>query len=174
MKPFSWTCPYCGKPTTITKEDLRSDKATLNVENADGYRITICTYIVCPNPECKKFTLRVELREASQWQGLWSEGETLKTWQLIPLSKAQSFPDYIPKAILDDYNEACLIKDLSPKASATLSRRCLQGIIRDFWCGKVRPGNLKDEIESIKGEVDATTWDAIDAVRSVGNWVGCQ
>ena len=88
-------------------------------------------------------------------------------WQLIPPSTAKSFPDYIPKAILGDYNEACLIKDLSPKASATLARRCLRGVIRDFW--GVKGANLKDEIEQIKDKMDPTTWQAIDAVRSVGN-----
>ena len=31
--------------------------------------------------------------------------------------------------LMDDYEEACAIVNLSPKASATLSRRCLQGMI---------------------------------------------
>ena len=30
----------------------------------------------------------------------------------------------------EDYNEACLVLPFSPKASAALSRRCLQNIIR--------------------------------------------
>jgi hypothetical protein len=58
--------------------------------------------------------------------------ERVQTWSLIPSSSAKTFPNYVPKVILDDYNEACLIRDLSPKASATLSRRCLQGMIRDL------------------------------------------
>jgi hypothetical protein len=68
---------------------------------------------------------------------------------------------------LDDYREACLIQDLSPKASATLSRRCLQGILRDFW--QVKPGRLVNEIDQIKDKVDPETWAAIDAVRTIGN-----
>jgi hypothetical protein len=86
---------------------------------------------------------------------------------LVPYSNAKPFPGYIPRPILQDYEEACLIRDLSAKASATLARRCLQGIIRDFW--SVKPGRLVDEIESIKEKVDPLTWDAIDAVRKVGN-----
>lgn len=168
MPPFSWTCPFCNRPTTITEEDFSSDDAVLEIENAEGKRILTCNFIVCPNPECKKFSLDVRLGEAGYGSAVgWYEKQPLKTWQLIPQSKAQSFPDYIPKAILDDYNEACLIKDLSPKASATLSRRCLQGIIRDFWT--VKPAKLANEIEQIKDKVDPTTWQAIDAVRSVGN-----
>jgi hypothetical protein len=91
----------------------------------------------------------------------------LQEWNLIPTSKAKTFPVYIPQAIRDDYREACEIVDLSPKASATLSRRCLQGILRDFWT--VKPGRLFDEIAQIKDRVDPLTWDAIEAIRKIGN-----
>ena len=103
----------------------------------------------------------------NQADGRWETGELIKIWDLIPPSRAKAYPNYIPKAILDDYNEACLIVDLSPKASATLSRRCIQGIIRDYW--KVKPGRLVDEIEQVKDKTDPLTWDAIDSVRKVGN-----
>jgi hypothetical protein len=76
-------------------------------------------------------------------------------------------PSYVPQAIKDDYTEACLIVEPSPKASATLSRRCLQGMIRGFF--GVSKARLVDEIEAIKDKVDPTTWAAIDAVRSIGN-----
>ncbi len=46
-------------------------------------------------------------------------------------------------------------------------RRCLQGMIRDFW--KISKARLVDEIDAIKDKVDAETWDAIDAVRKIGN-----
>jgi len=93
--------------------------------------------------------------------------ELVKRWRLVPPSNAKVFPDYIPKPVIEDYTEACLIKENSPKASATLARRCLQGIIRDYW--SVKPGRLVDEIEAIKDKTDNLTWDAIDAVRKVGN-----
>ena len=86
---------------------------------------------------------------------------------MIPYSQAKVFPDYIPTQILDDYNEACLISDMSPKASATLARRCLQGILRDFW--KVKPDTLFNEIEEIKHKTDPQTWDAIHSIRKIGN-----
>ncbi|MFH4289477.1 DUF4145 domain-containing protein, partial [Acinetobacter baumannii] len=78
---------------------------------------------------------------------------------LKPNSSAKTFPDYIPKAVLDDYNEACLIRDLSPKASATLSRRCLQGMIRDYW--GVSKNTLNEEIKAIKDRIDPIIWQAI-------------
>jgi hypothetical protein len=91
----------------------------------------------------------------------------LQIWNLIPPSSAKVFPDYVPQPIRDDYLEACLIRDLSPKASATLSRRCLQGMIRDFW--KIVKARLIDEIEALEDKIDAQTWAAIDAVRKIGN-----
>jgi hypothetical protein len=96
-----------------------------------------------------------------------TEYESFMDWQLKPQSKASGFPDYIPQVIRNDYEEACKIVALSPKASATLSRRCLQGMILDFW--SVTKNRLVDEIDAIKSNVDTVTWDAIDALRKVGN-----
>lgn len=70
--------------------------------------------------------------------------------------------------IVEDYNEAYRIRNLSPKSSATLSRRCLQSMVRNFW-GANDKKTLKEEIEAIQGKVDKATWEAIDSVRSVGN-----
>lgn len=60
-----------------------------------------------------------------------------------------------------------MISDLSPKASATLSRRCLQGMIRDFH--KITRPTLNQEINELKGNIEQDLWEAIDAVRKVGN-----
>jgi hypothetical protein len=62
----------------------------------------------------------------------WALDELENEWKLLPESRAKEFPDYVPAAILDDYRQACRIASFSPKASATLARRCLQGMIRDF------------------------------------------
>jgi hypothetical protein len=91
----------------------------------------------------------------------------LQTWDIRPRSKAKPLPNYIPVPIVRDYEEACLILADSPKASATLSRRCLQGVIRDFW--GISKDRLIDEIKELKDKVDASTWKAIDSVRSIGN-----
>jgi hypothetical protein len=68
---------------------------------------------------------------------------------------------------VSDYTEACLIVEKSPKASATLARRCLQGMIRDFH--QVKKDKLVEEIKAIQDRIDPLTWEAIDAVRSIGN-----
>jgi len=56
---------------------------------------------------------------------------------------------------------------MSPKASATLSRRALQGMIRDRW--KVKKGSLHEEILAIRDHCDSDLHDAIMALKSIGN-----
>lgn len=84
-----------------------------------------------------------------------------------PISLAKVYPDYIPQAIRSDYEEAHAILNLSPKASATLSRRCLQGMIRDFW--EISKARLVDEIDALKDFVDPSTKKVLDALRKLGN-----
>ncbi|MDR5801586.1 DUF4145 domain-containing protein [Caballeronia sp. LZ001] len=93
----------------------------------------------------------------------------LAEWNLLPRGTAKPFPEYIPQALRADYEEACLIANLSPKASATLCRRCLQGMIRDFWKTNTKSNRLWDEIKAIKDRLDEDTWRAIVAVKDLGN-----
>jgi hypothetical protein len=138
----------------------------------EGYKSVAVSMIVCPNEECQKFALTAltfKIERIAYHGGAvdWGNEKPEQTFRLIPPSSAKVFPDYVPQPIRDDYVEACTIRDLSPKASATLSRRCLQGMIRDFW--KISKPRLVEEIDAIKDKVDADTWAAIDAVRKIGN-----
>ena len=85
----------------------------------------------------------------------------------IPISNARQFPEYIPLAIRQDYEEACAIVTLSPKASTTLSRRCLQGMIRDFW--DIKENNLSAAITALENKIPAMQWHVLDGVRRIGN-----
>lgn len=164
-----WTCPYCNRDTTIRSADYRVSCANQTIPSSSGHLGLKSVFVVCPNKDCRKTTLKVVLcRIVTKNEGYsWDEGQTVKIWNLLPPSKAKTFPSYVPDPIISDYNEACLIANDSPKASATLARRCLQGIIRDFW--KVKPGRLINEIKQIEDKVDPDTWGAIDSVRKVGN-----
>ncbi len=168
MAGISWTCPHCNRPTTITPEDQDNGSCDVTTKNVGGpQRFTIVS-IACPNPECNKLAVKVLHRKiASDAFGRWVTQEELKEWRLLPISSAKVLPGYIPDPLVSDYQEACLISQYSPKASATLARRCLQGLIRDFF--QVSKARLIDEIEAIKDKVDPLTWQAIDAVRSIGN-----
>ncbi|RBM83580.1 hypothetical protein DLR73_17975 [Vibrio paracholerae] len=170
MKDFSWHCPYCDRSATITSSNYSEQIHQIN-KNSKHDEIALYTSVItCPNSECREYTISAELylwRFRGIGNGWSTDGDPLLKWLLKPQSQSKQFPGYVPKAIRADYEEACLIRDLSPKASATLSRRCLQGMIRDFFGVKAR--SLFDEINGIKDKVDPLTWDAIDAVRSIGN-----
>jgi hypothetical protein len=145
------------------------DHSRFHLNNYTGKELLFRIFtVVCPNDDCKKITASSSLGYAILADGKWQLGpDAIQEWNLLPSSEALVFPDYVPAPILADYEEACKIRDLSPKASATLSRRCLQGIIRDFW--DVSKPRLFDEVEAIREMVDIDTWSAIDAVRQIGN-----
>ena len=131
--------------------------------------------IVCANSECRELTLNATLGRSNPGRDDAVEGP-YKTWTMLPPSSARPQPDYIPKAIRDDYYEACSICELSPKASATVIRRCLQGIIRDFC--RISRKRLVDEINELCDQVHSgkappnvqpDTLAAIEQVREIGN-----
>lgn len=160
-----WTCSYCNRDCTIDDNDVRRLTTWKDISKEYGKYYSILTIIVCPNPECRQQTISMSIYEYnSDRQEL---GKKVYSWDLKPESQAKPFPDYIPTQLRSDYEEACLIKTKSPKASATLSRRCLQGMIRDFW--GIKKGRLIDEINDLQEKVDITTWKAIDSVRHVSN-----
>jgi hypothetical protein len=79
-------------------------------------------------------------------------------------------PPEVPSHIADDYAEACLVLKISPKASAALSRRCLQNILRE--AAKVKPSDLSKEIQEVvdNEKIPSQLIDSIDAIRNIGNF----
>lgn len=165
----NWQCPFCDQYCSYAEYFPIEGNTRLPDETSFYLRLE-GKFIHCPNLKCKKVTVTAALYSAmlNERTGAYDAIGTIKEfWRLAPASKAKVFPDYIPVGIRDDYAEACSIKDLSPKASATIARRALQGMIRDFW--KVSEPRLIDEIEAIEDKVDPDTWRAIDGLRKVGN-----
>lgn len=165
---MNFTCPHCDRDTTLTVLNYSDHTSFLTIKNAEGGRGLTTRWIVCPNKECTKISLIATLSIAGlDSSNNWVLQKQLLQWRLLPQSAAKIYPDYIPAQIRQDYIEATAIVKSSPRASATLSRRCLQGMIRDFW--GISKKTLYAEIEAIEEYVDAMAWQAIDAVRIVGN-----
>ena len=78
-------------------------------------------------------------------------------------------PPEVPAQYAEDYNEACLVFADSPKASAALSRRCMQNILREEE--GVKHGNLSTEIDEAisNGNLSSHVAEQLDAVREIGN-----
>ena len=79
-------------------------------------------------------------------------------------------PSEVPTGYAADYLEACLVLADSPKASAALSRRCLQNVLRGE--AHVKPSDLAKEIQEVldSGKLPTHIADSIDAVRNIGNF----
>jgi hypothetical protein len=78
-------------------------------------------------------------------------------------------PD-VPELFSNDYLEACNVFDASAKASAALSRRCLQNIIREHF--KMHKSDLSKEIDELLNSKQLPTHLAqtVDAIRGIGNF----
>ena len=79
-------------------------------------------------------------------------------------------PPEVPKQYSEDYKEACIVLPDSAKASAALSRRCLQHLLRGE--AKVKHQDLFKEIQDV---IDGATLpshiaESLDAVRNIGNF----
>jgi hypothetical protein len=135
--------------------------------------------VECMNSACREMSLGIEFHDIMRIGGnLYhgSNGDLRMSFLLRPSSIAKPQHSSVPPVLVVDYEEACAIVGASPKAAATLARRCLQGMIRDF-CG-ISKRTLQAEIIELKKQVEVGTAprqvsdepiDAIDAVRQLGN-----
>lgn len=127
------------------------DEVELN-EKADDY--IIVEFLQCTS--CDHTSIKVHYPFLNQVIGI------------HPQFNEPVLPDYIPQSIKQDYKEACMIAELSPRAAAILLRRCLQEMLRDLT-GKRQ--NLYEEINNfaLKTNTDITILDALNATRQIGN-----
>ncbi len=96
--------------------------------------------------------------EPIEWSLIWPKG-----------AGRPPLPPEVPQEFSDDYKEACLVIADSPNASAALSRRCLQHLLREK--AGVKQGRLIDEIKEVisSGALPTSIVDIIDIPRKMGN-----
>jgi len=177
---FNWTCPYCNSAQSVSDRKVSGDATYFSLqEQADGYLCVYSNAIGCVNPDCRMTTVSVSIypaRPGAKGLEIVPMSKPVLKLRLKPESGGKPQPEFIPLALREDYSEACRIRDLSPKASATLARRCIQGMIRDF-CGIVK-GTLAAEILALRELVETggsppgvsmESVEAIDHVRGIGN-----
>jgi len=172
IKNFNWHCPFCQHNSVIEDgKNASINRHHFDFNNIDGQQTLYSVVIVCPNLECRQVQIDAVLYSSQRLST--SFGVTFKDiaekarWRIAPKFSGRIYPAYIPDPIREDYMEACQIVDDSPKASATLARRCLQGMVRDFW--QISRKTLNDELQEIQSKVDQDVWEAIDSLRSIGN-----
>lgn len=153
-----FVCPFCGCKQSYSNS-FESNQAGYGTHFVNRKEYSnedlIVFHLRCTNKACSKITV-VALTKATGEQ-----------FDLIPRHVHKEFPNYVPQQIRTDYVEAVSIIKYSPKAAATLLRRCLQGMIRDFW--GIKKSNLKNEIDELQTRVTPSQWSAIDGLRKIGN-----
>lgn len=155
----TYVCPFCGHAQSYyssydTTQNGKYAHISPVPKNAQESSFIIYTFR-CSNASCKRIAVTAINRTSNE------------QIDLVPQVTMKHYPDYIPVQIRKDYEEANLILNRSPKAAATLLRRCLQGMIHDFW--GIQEKNLNAEISRLKEKVTVSQWNAIDGLRKIGN-----
>jgi hypothetical protein len=146
-------CPSCLQAFHPQPQSLQ-----LNGGDADWHGFTI-TYGNCPGCN-RKWALLTTVR-----------GANIKESMIYPKNAARRpISADVPVKFADDYKEACAVLADSPKASAALSRRCLQTKLREH--AKVKHQDLSREIDEALASKQLPSYltGAIDAVRNLGNF----
>lgn len=175
--PFNWTCPTCGAHTTITDPNHKHGVLDLWCKNTgEAQAIELSAQLIeCPNPDCKAQAFSVSARFGEVVAA--ARGEYVRpnldrpvgigSFTFLPTTAAP-LSSHVPQGVLKDYNEAYLISKLSPKAAATLARRALQGMVRDFF-QVLDLRTLHAELKAIEDKCDPDLYAAMMAVKSIGN-----
>jgi Domain of unknown function (DUF4145) len=153
-------CPHC----TFGIHESWSNSTVTKKGESTTWRLRIMT---CP--ECQKDILcfgraQNNLQHAmpTEWTQFYPQG-----------SNRGPVPPEVPAPIANDYQEAALVLLFSPKASAALSRRCLQAVLRN--AGYVQR-DLAVQIDAVLNETDPKkvlptgVHNTLDAIRNFGNF----
>ena len=114
-------------------------------------------------PECQKLIIYLTLN--------WRNKNSTEPFLVYPKTIArQVLSPEIPEEFTKDYKESCATLFDSPKASAALSRRCLQHLIREME--GIKKPNLSQEIDELINSRNLPSYlaEGIDAIRNVGNF----
>jgi len=163
-------CPYCHTGFVKESETARESTSPGRAYGDDGFTVRI---IFCP--QCKRLIIVLE-------EGVYRafcDGDFVKDehlWEVNkesiiypPTSMRYQIAEEVPAQYHKDFKEADMLLNISPNASAALSRRCLQSILHHEL--KIKKYNLDQEIKEYLDTVSPPVQIAelIDAIRQIGN-----
>lgn len=147
-------CPYC---LHLFHDDWRESIVYQYPGEANSwhYRHTEC-------PGCHQLTMELLHRNDANWR------------RVLPRGLGRPpVPSEVPPGIKKDYEEAAAVLALSVNASAALSRRCLQVVLREHGYNQ---GDVSKQIDAILSETDplkaipSSLRQTVDAIRNFGNF----
>jgi hypothetical protein len=157
-------CPHC----TINIHEGWDERSLYYHNNAVEWK-----YRVAQFPEC--YNLIMHLCSTDVHNGSEEGGFTAFNWvQIYPVGANRGpVPPEVPAHIGQDYVEACRVLPFSAKASAALSRRCLQTILHNH---EYKGRDLAKEIDLLLSETDPKKGIpeslrlTVDGIRNFGNF----
>lgn len=154
-------CPHC-------QTDIHNTNRTMDLGN-DIEAYWYLDMQTCP--ACSKLILELRAKEIEEIHMDLCPGKQISRYYVRPKASTRPAPHPdVPAEFSQDYIEAALVLADSPKASAALSRRCLQHILREK--AQVRKSDLAKEIDEVisNGSLPSHLSEAIDAIRNIGNF----
>jgi len=179
-------CPYCGILFSLEGVDFdiqfpKFGRSALRREFASplppmedsNYPKTSKSYRITSHycPSCKKEVMWLTelLHTQSDADKDWDvqEGET---FLLFPKRRQKVISADIPEPYATEFLESFYSLDVSPKASAALSRRCLQLLIREQE--KIEERTLLQEVSKLiaTNKLPKHLAEELDAIRNIGNF----
>jgi predicted RNA-binding Zn-ribbon protein involved in translation (DUF1610 family) len=155
------TCPHCGIAI------LPAEQWRQSTHDGGASAIAADLYIVAENcPACGR--LFIVREDGIFFSGEWLAGVARILWPLGG-KQGRAAAAEVPRELASLYEEAALVLELSPRASAALSRRCLSQLLQQQFGAHQR--ELANQIKHVvdTGNLPAHLADSLHSVAAVGN-----
>ena len=156
-------CPHCAVTVHVTET---STQLGHYAKNSVGESVAWQgTHTTCPSCSQKVIWLSCHSINPNQSVGL--QLIKLLVW---PQNSERPLDRSVPPAIATDFAEACRVLPISAQASAALTRRTLQQVLRDH--AHTTSKDLYDQIEEViqSGHLPSSLADQLSAIRIIGNF----
>ena len=148
-------CPHCRLAALFEEADITSKHGVSWFQTKSGGDDVLVYSSQCP--ACRKPIVYAKTSSEGKEYG-----------RLVhPFNVARTAQPEVPKEIREDFLEAAAVFPISEKASAALSRRCLQNLLTDRGYKK---RDLNDQIEYALKDLPTRIGENLDAIRNIGNF----
>lgn len=156
-------CPFCQITVRFVETGMGENVSVSWVQlKARKEEIILHT---CQCPSCDRIVLYAE--SSVKLSGGDFSRSSILIW---PRNRNRTpAPPEVPESMRNDYQEAGEVLDISAKASAGLSRRILQAVLKDPKGGDCPKDNLKAQIDVVQPNLPDYISEDIDVIRSTGN-----
>jgi hypothetical protein len=159
-------CPHCN--VGIRLEIKESATCPLKQTSSDKRIAIELSHGFCP--ECNELIVILKRGEYKFVDGEYELKSTEEESFLYPKFSQRVVDPLVPDYYRNAFNEANAVLSISPKASAALSRRLLQSLLRDEY--QINYDNLNKQIDNFiaRSDIPPDVSEYVDAIRNIGNF----